>query len=561
MIIIFQLFYIVHTLYLLELRQDKIFINLDASHQAYITFQGVVSYIQDENQYLDCPYQLLACWCQINSNIENEKNLYQLKLGMFQVYDDGKHSQNTEIITFFHKFMEDLDDDTQNNFISLNPFSSYFNSFVYYGYSLCISKEDAYLQTMQNEFLHKKESQILGIKSKFYFEESQFSIRISYIQYGQNIFDISNYSIFLDFQYETNFFPNELMKQIVEKSFPNEFQEFQFIDDQLNYFRKSNIYRVDTLEPLKFYNYANQPLIMLPEDYIEYNFKEKDVDILKLAGENQNSKIILGRSFLNNKIIHLSSLTSEIFIEQLSRDICNIQQVQNDSIFNHLISQVSIIFIIIIFFYAIFRKIRAQRLLKNQLKIVESQLILKLQEVEQNENTLKYFIVLDNKEYIIDLNNDFSVTDIKGTIQECNMNYQCQYCDQVCQYTFIDQYDQESNGTLQEIVIEIENIKGIRQIEEFIALHSDNKNQLGLGINRLCTDLIIQVRITLKLYNSPKYIFIECGLYMFFIYWLYSQINIEEYRKCNNDTLLIKGKRLLFQIQINKIGFQFNNQY
>ncbi|CAD8062985.1 unnamed protein product [Paramecium primaurelia] len=105
--------------------------------------------------------------------------------------------------------------------------------------------------------------------------------------------------------------------------------------------------------------------------------------------------------------------------------------------------------------------------------------------LRQNEQTLKYYIILDNKEYVIDLNNEFSVTDINGVNQECNINYQCQYCDQFCRYTFIDQQDSDQNGTLQELVLEIENIQGNKQIEEFIALHSINTNQIGFGMRRL----------------------------------------------------------------------------
>ncbi|CAD8167782.1 unnamed protein product [Paramecium octaurelia] len=105
--------------------------------------------------------------------------------------------------------------------------------------------------------------------------------------------------------------------------------------------------------------------------------------------------------------------------------------------------------------------------------------------LRQNEQTLKYYIIINKEEYTIDLNNEFSVTDINGINQECNVNYKCQYCDQFCRYTFIDWLDMEQNGTLQESVIEIENIKGDKQLEEFIALHSIKTNQIGFGMRRL----------------------------------------------------------------------------
>ncbi|CAD8162529.1 unnamed protein product [Paramecium pentaurelia] len=379
MIIVFTLLHIACSLYFLELFQNSLLIKLDESNKAIILLQGQVSHIQDENNYQYCPYNNQGCWAGAINDKSQIFEYFQLKLGEFQIYDLEKHSYNTEILTFLHTYMEQQTNGINKNFLTLSPFASNLNSFVYFGYSLCISQEDAYLKTNQNEAILKNQLNMSGIKSyvqQKYFEETIFKITIQYLELEEQIFDISNYSIILDNEIENCIIPIELMMRIYNQAI-----FWNFIEDSFNmqyqfFYREANQQRIESLGSIKFYNSVNQPLLIMPENYIDYNYKDSGFDFLKLVGDRFKTQIVLGQSFLRNKIIHYSTDTQEIFIEQLSENKCILQGFEKDKLFDFLLFKIIFILIMSIFVYGIFRKIRAQYLHQKNIKIAQQQLIL-----------------------------------------------------------------------------------------------------------------------------------------------------------------------------------------
>ncbi|CAD8069412.1 unnamed protein product [Paramecium primaurelia] len=378
MIIILVFLYLAHSLYLLEYKSNNLMINLDTSSTAIITLQGLISQIYDEDNDQYCPYGYKQCWMAFQNNNTDTKEKVQLQIKNFSIYDEEMNAYKTEFITYYKTPIDFEINHLNMNFLTLSPLAQFFNSFVYFGYSLCRSGQDAYLKTRQNENLQKNRLNINGIKSQVYHQEDQvtYSIRISYLECFDQVFDISNYQITILDGIEIIILPIELFQRIKIFSYQYEFYEFQSDDENNFFYRDTNSLRVEFINPIKFYNVKEQPLLIMPEDYIFYNYENLEVDFLKLIGNSFKSEIILGSSFLKNKIIHYTSFTHEIFIEQLLEDKCNLQLNQKDvSIYQDLVKLI-IILIFSIFIYAIFRRIRVKYLLKVQNKRVHQQLIL-----------------------------------------------------------------------------------------------------------------------------------------------------------------------------------------
>ncbi|CAD8133715.1 unnamed protein product [Paramecium pentaurelia] len=378
MIIILVFLYLAHSLYLLEYKSNNLMINLDTSSTAIISLQGLISQIYDEDNDQYCPYGYNQCWMALQNNNTDTQERVQLKIKNFSIYDEEMNTYNTEFITFYNPPIDFEINHLNINFLTLSPLTQFFNSFVYFGYSLCRSGQDAYLKTRQNENLQKNRLNINGIKSQIYHQEDSvtYSIRISYLECFDQVFDISNYQITILDGIEIIILPIELFQRIKIFSKQNEFYEYQSDDENNFFYRDTNSLRVEFINPIKFYNVKEQPLLIMPEDYIFYNYENLEVDFLKLIGNSLKSEIILGSSFLKNKIIHFTSFTQEIFIEQLLEDKCNLQLNQKDvSIYQDLVKLI-IILIFSIFIYAIFRRIRVKYLLKVQNKRVDQQLIL-----------------------------------------------------------------------------------------------------------------------------------------------------------------------------------------
>ncbi|CAD8167783.1 unnamed protein product [Paramecium octaurelia] len=341
--------------------------------KAYIVLQGIVSQISDENDYLYCPNSTNGCLVGTSDELKQ----HQLKISEFHIYDQEKHTNNPEIISFVHYFMEYQKNEDIQNFITLSPLSQIYNSFVYFGYTLCISNDDGYLKTNQNEAILKNQNKMTGIKSNIQ-ENDQlniFSIRIEYLEVYQQIFDISNYSIILNNKIEYCIIPNELMMKIFNQTLYQDFLQVQYDSEFQLFVRETNKQRIENLGLIKFYNSKDQPLLILPEDYIYYNFNNGGFDMLQFFGDRFFPQIVLGRSFLKNKIIHYQSESKQIFVEQLQGEICNPNKFQKETIFEYLIFKIIFILIILIIMYAIFRKIRAQHLLKKNQHIQQQQLI------------------------------------------------------------------------------------------------------------------------------------------------------------------------------------------
>ncbi|CAK81288.1 unnamed protein product (macronuclear) [Paramecium tetraurelia] len=358
--LLFLSFYIVSSMYPISYKDGQPHLSLDSDLKVQLKLDEDLSeFLHRHSQNDRCPeYEYNECYAEVYQNGERKK--VKLEKEIFYIYDIQSDEDNSQTIIYSDQSLQETK--IQESFLALAPFQNHQNTFYSNGFSLCLSETEGYIITDFNSISQNTEQlNSEGVFNKLKEEKYvTYSLHLQYMEIAFKVYDTTSYSIYI---------VSDDLISIPKEIFPQKyFYSRGFVFDSTGfYYRDHRDHSDDDLEPLLFYNNANQdnPLIVDPANYV-FHDEESGQDILKIYSEEQyGNAIILGLPFLKNKKFNVQTQENYVYIEQLRNGLCIQDESQSIGVWEIIFIVLQLILLPFLVYFT-FKKLRQHEQQKQQ---------------------------------------------------------------------------------------------------------------------------------------------------------------------------------------------------